>query len=302
MIEFGALLGFILVNSAVKLNFPFFYAQTMCATTSLCLAFILFGRVFLHIAVDRVWRANTRHFLVCVIYFALLLEGMCALYYFSNDSRTWQCYLIQVFVYSLSTVMFFFVKVANFKSAKLYGSYFLVYQIIDCVLIGYLMYFDITATPEKIGERSIYRVIVILVLLAILNILISSFKTYWIHKKTLLSKFDTQIKNNKIKKILIEPTTIKDNGTIREIAYVLDNALFRVIEANLIVKQLHDLLELNGWSTQEATELCGDFSSILIKTLMKRKFDFCLLPRPIVKLLQTYGKRKDNKRTFTLSI
>ena len=83
---------------------------------------------------------------------------------------------------------------------------------------------------------------------------------------------------------------------------MLDNALFRVIEANLIVKQLHHLLELNGWSTQEATELCGDFSSILIKTLMKRKFDFCLLPRPIVKLLQTYGKRKDNKRTFTLSI
>lgn len=303
MIELGALLGFILVNSVVKMTFPFFYAQTMCATTSLCLAFILFGRVFLHIVVDKVWRANTRHFLMCVIYFVLLLDGMCALYYFSNDSRTWQCHLIQIFAYSLNTAMFLFVKIADFKSVKLYGSHFLVCQIIDCVLIGYLTYFDIAATPEKLGGgESMYRIITILALLAILNILILEFRAYWIHKKTLLSKLDTRIKNDEIEMILIEPPAIKASGIIREVAYVLDNAPFRVIEVNLIVKQLHDLLESNGWSTQKATKLCGDFSSILIRTLMKRKFDFSLLPRPIVKLLQTYGKWKGNKRSFVLSV
>lgn len=303
MIELGALTGFVFVNSIVKLTFPFFYAQTMCATTSLCLAFILFGRAFLHIVIDKVWRANTRHFLMCVIYFVLLLDGMCALYYFSNDPRTWQCILIQVFAYSLNLVMFLFVKLADFKSKKLYGSHFLVCQIIDCVLIAYLAYFDITATPEKLGEgESMYRIITVLILLTVLNIVILKFRAYWMHKKTLLSKLDTKIKNNEIERILIEPPTIKSSGTIREVAYVLDYAPFRVIEVNLIVKQLHDLLEMNGWSTQKATKLCGDFSSILIRTLMKRKFDFSLFPRPIVKMLQTYGRRKGNKRSFILSV
>lgn len=308
MIEFGSLFGFLIVNTIVLNFYPVFYAQTMCATTSLCLAFILFGRVFLHIVIDKVWRANTRHFLMCLFYLTLLNLGVGALYYFSNDPATVPCRLIQLFAYLIHLSMFLFVKIADFRSSKLYGRTFLICQIIDCILILILAITDIRFTSEFINNSSMGFIIILLALLSFLNYGILKFRDYWMHKKALMSKLDTKIKNNEIRKVLIDPKTIRNSSVLREAAYVLDNAPFRVVEINLIVKQLHDLLELNGWSTQEATKFCGDFSSIMIRNLMKRKYDFSLFPRPIVKLLQTYNRDyvksedKKNKRSFSLSI
>ncbi len=308
MIEFGSLFGFLVVNTIVLNFYPLFYAQTMCATTSVCLAFILFGRVFLHIVIDKVWRANTRHFLMCLFYWVLLNLGVGALYYFSNDSTAAPSRLIQLFAYLVYLAMFLFVKINDFRSSKLYGKTFLICQIMDCILILILTIEDIRFAPELVNKTSMRFIIVLLILLSFLNYGILKFRDYWMHKKALMSKLDTKIKNNEIEKVLIDPETIKGSSVMRETAYVLDNAVFRVVEINLIVKQLHDLLESNGWSTQKATKFCGDFSSIMIRNLMKRKYDFSLFPRPIVKMLQTYNRDyvksedKKNKRNFSLNI
>jgi hypothetical protein len=122
------------------------------------------------------------------------------------------------------------------------------------------------------------------------------------HKKALFTKIETKIKNNDEKSLLIQPKTIQNSSTIREVAYVLDLAPIRVVEVNIIIKRVHDILVLHGRSTQEATQLAADFGAIIIKTLMKRKYDFSLLPRPIVKLLQTYKRYRGNSRQITLTV
>lgn len=303
MIEFFSLFGFLVVNVFMKNFHPIFYGETMCATTSLCLVFILFGRVFLHIVKDKLWRANLRHFLMCLIYFILIIDSFAAVIYFSGLATSPQMALIRVFAYTLSISMFVFVKLANFSYAKLYGKAFIVLHIIDAILIIMLTIFDILSCPEYMSKKpAMTFMITILVLLSIVNFLILRLRDYWMHKKTLFMKIETKIKNNDEKSLLIQPRTIQNSGTIREIAYVLDLALVRVIEVNIIIKHIHDMLVSHGRSTQEATQLSADFGAIIIKTLMKRNYDFSLLPRSIVKLLQTYKKYRGNNRQITLVV
>ena len=303
MIEFFSLFGFLIVNIFMKNFHPIFYGETMCATTSLCLVFILFGRVFLHIVKDKVWRANLRHFLMCLFYFILILDSFAAIVYFSGLATNLQMALIRVFAYSLSIGMFIFVKAANFACAKLYDKSFIFLHIIDTLLIIMLTIFDILACPEYMTKKpAMVFMISILILLSIVNFLILNLRSFWMHKKSLFIKIETKIKNNDENSLLIQPKTIQNSSTIREAAYVLDLAPIRVVEVNIIIKYVHDMLVLHGRSTQEATQLAADFGAIIIKTLMKRKYDFSLLPRPIVKLLQTYKKYKGNNRQITLSV
>lgn len=303
MIEFFSLFGFLVVNIFMKNFHPIFYGETMCATTSLCLVFILFGRVFLHIVKDKVWRANLRHFLMCLFYFILILDSFAAIVYFSGLATNLQMTLIRVFAYSLSIGMFIFVKAANFACAKLYDKSFIFLHIIDTLLIIMLTIFDILACPEYMAKKpAMVFMISILILLSIVNFLILNLRSFWMHKKSLFTKIETKIKNNDENSLLIQPKTIQNSSTIREAAYVLDLAPIRVVEVNIIIKHVHDMLVLHGRSTQEATQLAADFGAIIIKTLMKRKYDFSLLPRPIVKLLQTYKKYKGNNRQITLSV
>lgn len=303
MIEFFSLFGFLVVNIFMKNFHPIFYGETMCATTSLCLVFILFGRVFLHIVKDKVWRANLRHFLMCLFYFILIIDSFAAIIYFSGLATNLQKALIQVFAYSLSIGMFIFVKAANFACAKLYDKSFIFLHIIDTLLIIMLTIFDILACPEyMVKEPAMVFMISILILLSIVNFLILNLRSFWMHRKNLFTKIETKIKNNDENSLLIQPKTIQNSSTIREAAYVLDLAPIRVVEVNIIIKHVHDMLVLHGRSTQEATQLAADFGAIIIKTLMKRKYDFSLLPRPIVKLLQTYKKYKGNNRQITLTV
>ena len=303
MIELFSLFGFLVVNIFMKKFHPIFYGETMCATTSLCLVFILFGRVFLHIVKDKIWRANLRHFLMCLFYFILIIDSFAAIIYFSGLATNLQRVFIQIFAYSLSIGMFIFVKAANFACAKLYNKSFIFLHIIDTLLIIMLTIFDILAYPEYMAKKpAMIFMISILILLSIVNFLILEFKDFWMHKKNLFTKIETKIKNNDERSLLVQPEAIQNSSTIREAAYVLDLAPIRVIEVNIIIKHVHDLLVLHGRSTQEATQLSADFGAIIIKTLMKRKYDFSLLPRPIVKLLQTYKKYKDNNRQVTLIV
>ena len=303
MIEFFSLFGFLIVNIFMKNFHPIFYGETMCATTSLCLVFILFGRVFLHIVKDKVWRANLRHFLMCLFYFILIIDSFGAVIYFSGLATDLQMVLIQVFAYSLSIGMFIFVKIANFACAKLYDKSFISLHIIDALLIIMLTIFNILARPEyMIRKPAMIFMISILILLSIVNFLILNLRSFWMHKKALFTKIETKIKNNDEKSLLIQPKTIQNSSTIREVAYVLDLAPIRVVEVNIIIKHVHDILVLHGRSTQEATQLAADFGAIIIKTLMKRKYDFSLLPRPIVKLLQTYKRYRGNSRQITLTV
>lgn len=305
MNEILCFLGLILINTFVKVFFPAFYTITINATVSLCLGFIVFTRMFFCIIKERIWEANLRQLILCIFFFLLVINASLGCIYFSNVFQYNKSftYLIQFIIYSLLISVFIIQKVVQFKQVSLYGIKYLVYSMIDALLVASFAILDFVSTPEDFEKKSRYvLVFVLLLLIAAVNLIISYYKDYWMHKKILLDKIDIECKRHNENKLLKGDVTIYNNSIIKEVAYVLDYAPFRVFEVNFIVKHFHDILIKNGKSLQEATTIAAQFSSVIIKTLMKRKYDFSFFPRPIVKLLQTYNKCNDNKREFILSL
>lgn len=304
MCEILGLIGLIVINSIVSWQYSAFYAVTINASISLCLAFILFMRVFLLIVQEKVWKANTRHFILCFLYFVLMLDGILGCICFSGDFIYNKAVILtcRLITYTISFSMLIIHKIVQIKSAKLYGKPYLIFILVDAILIILFSILDIVVVPQNCGTNQLIYALLLLLLLCFTNYVLLYYREYWIHKKTLLSKFDTLCKRHKEYKLFEKPECIKDSSILKEVAYVLDLAPVRVIEVNLIIKQLHDILVKNGVGYQKATSVAAEYSAVIISNLMRREYDFSLLFRPIVKMLQTYKKTKNNKRNISLSL
>lgn len=318
IVEMLALIGYFLTNLVVKTFYPDFINEVMNATISLCIVFILFSRMFLHIVMDKVWRASIRHFLLGLLYFFLSLDACLAIMYFSGSLIIYGSHVkmaAQILMYSISVIMFLFVKIFDLKNSNIYGSHFMVYQVLDCIyVIAYILldYFILPneSDPNYLLSLETHHSFVIgligllIVLIAITNLTIMYYRKYWAHKKVFFIKVDSLFKHHK-EDVLLNPPKIplKDAPpVIKELAHVLDEAPVRVVELDFLVKTLHDINIKYGKTEMEATDFSAKFSSMMIKSFMKRKYDFSLLPKPLVKLLQTIRRKEGNKRSFTIKL
>lgn len=304
MIEFFSLLGFFVINTFVKNNYIAIFPEILKASIVLCTSFLLFGRTFVHMVKYKVWKANIRHFGICSLYANFLIHVLLTVFYFAEGSAEFPGLRLSIQLYNLLLylVVFIITGIPGIKDIKLYGRHYLILQILDTVSIVALLLFGHLYIQDVLQAVTIFKFIcIILTVLTFLSFRISNMKTFWLHKNALLSIFEVKARCEDTKGLVEIPKKIKESILMREAAYVLDNAVFRVVEVNLLVKQLHDTLVANGKTTQEATNVASDFGAAIMKCLMKRKYDFYLLPRPIVKLLQTYSTKKSNKRKFLLT-
>lgn len=315
IVEMLALIGYFLTNMIVKHSYPDFTNEVMNATISLCLVFILFSRMFLHIVMDKVWNANLRHFLLGVFYLFLSLDACLAAMYFSGSISIYGQHIkiaSQILMYTISIGMFLFVKIFDLKNGNIYGGHFMMYQVLDCVYVVAYMILDYLILPDETNPNYylslethhsfvIGLMGLLIVLIAWTNLVIVYFRKYWSHRKVLFIKIDNLFKHRKESILLTPPKgLLKDASPVmKELAHVLDEAPVRVIELNFLVKQLHDYSIAYGKTEEEATQFSAGFSSMMIRSFMKRKYDFSLFPKPIVKLLQTFkSKGEENQRTL----
>ena len=156
IVEMLALIGYFLTNLVVKTFYPDFINEVMNATISLCLVYILFSRMFLHIVMDKVWRATLRHFLLGLLYLLLCLDGCLALMYFSGSLIIYGHnvkLIAQILMYSISIIMFLFVKIFDLKNSSIYGSHFIVYQVLDCTYVVSYMILDYFILPNESNPK-----------------------------------------------------------------------------------------------------------------------------------------------------
>lgn len=318
IVEMLALIGYFLTNLVVKTFYPDFINEVMNATISLCIVYILFSRMFLHIVMDKVWRATLRHFLLGAFYFLLSVDGCLALMYFSGSLIIYGNHIkvaAQILMYVISITMFLFVKIFDLKNSNIYGSHFIVYQVLDCIYVIAYILLDFFILPNESDpnyflslENNHSFVIglmgLLIVLITITNLIIMYYRKYWAHRKVFFIKVDSLFRHRKEGVLLNTPRVpLKDAPpVIKDLAHVLDEAPVRVIELDFLVKNLHDINIRYGRTEKEATEFSADFSSMMIKSFMKRKYDFSLLPKPLVKLLQTIRRKDGNKRSFTIKL
>lgn len=305
MSELISLIIFIIVDIVAAHSFPALYGPIMNTTSAVCIIYVLFLRTYMLLIKDKTVSTNKKNFLMCVVYTLMTLEAIFGVMFWYQDISIAANCITQIFAYSLSLTMLVFTKLYEFKDRKLYGKVYTTLSAVDIIFIFFYLIEDYLITPESFiadHNRTVLRVCSLFVPIMINNCVITYFKDYWLHKKVLISKLTTKIKTNKERNLLAENRDMYNSRTLREVAYVLDNAPIRLIEVAHIIKITHDLMIANGRTPEDAVDFSSRFGGVIYLKLMKRKYDFSMLFRPIVKLLQTYNKYDNNSRNLKLSI
>mgnify|MGYP007069877178 FL=1 len=309
MIELLTFLGFNILHILFKYTQDtYVYVMTMNSLISLLCVFVIFARVFLKIGLDKFWKAEKRYFLLSLFYLALLLEGCLAVMFFGGDLErpygAWPYIKLgsQILMYGLSVVMFVAAKRMDFKHTPIYGKAYFWFNIIDCVMLISLLVSDYLITPELlIKDKYIIPFVDIwLFILAFVNIWILHFRKFWQHKSTLLKMFDNLVKTRTEEKLIKpEMRDLSTDNIWKEIVIVLDQAPIRVVQLDVLLIQLHEIMIKNGRKPKDVTNFIADFAAVIIKNLMKRKWDFSCMPSFVVNFKQKHDKPKkgsDNKR------
>lgn len=305
MSELISLIIFIIVDIVAAHSFPALYGPIINTTSAVCIIYVLFLRTYMLLIKDKTVSTNKKNFLMCIVYILMTLEAIFGVMFWYQDISVEAKCITQVFAYSLSLAMLVFTKLYEFKDRKLYGKVYTTLSVLDIIFICCYLIEDFLITPESFiadHNKTVLRVCALFVPIMINNCVITYFKDYWLHKKVLVSKLTTKIKTNKERNLLAENRDMYNSRTLREVAYVLDNAPIRLIEVAHIIKITHDLMIANGRTPEDAVDFSSRFGGVIYLKLMKRKYDFSMLFRPIVKLLQTYNKYDNNNRNLKLSI
>lgn len=296
MIEFLGFLGFLIVTGLTR-HLAYEHVFIVNATASICIVFILYVRVFLHVCLDRVLTAKKRYPILCFVYSLLLLEASFAVLYFTKEFE--YCSIknlllpTQIFMYSFSFLMFVFVKHHDWLNRKLYGKVYVTYIIIDTVLVLTYLLFDIVVTPEILmtAPNLVYVFAALLCAIFLVNINILLYKPYWLHKRALLIQIEKLIKSNQEIDLIDPPKKIlQENEAVRELVYTLDYSPIRIFEVVLLVRTVYKLMLKTGRSYEESSIIAAGYANVIVLNLMKRKYDFSYLPSFVVKLLQKKPK------------
>ncbi len=305
MSELISLIIFIIVDVLAAHSFPQFYGAVMNTTSAVCIIYVLFLRTYMLLIKDKTVSTNRKNFIMASTYAIMTFNAITAVMFYHMNMTPSGKLFTQVFTYAAALLMLGFTKYNEFKDRKLYGKIYTTLTCIDILFIGAYLIVDFMVTPNDFvvnHDNALFSLCLLFVPIMINNCIISYFKDYWLHKKVLVSKLTTKVKCNRERNLLAEGRDMYNSQTFREVAYVLDNAPIRLIEVAHIIKITHDIMIANGRSTEDAVEFSSRFGGIIYLQFMKRKYDFSMLFRPIVKLLQTYNKYDNNNRNLKLSI
>lgn len=292
MIEFLGFLGYVIIALTTK-HLSYEYAFVMNAVASICIVFILFIRVFLHICMDRVWIAKRRQIFLCIMYGILLIEaGLTVLYFtkeFEYSSLRFLLHPVQAFVYLFSIALLVFIKQHEFSNRKLYGYVYTVHVTLDTVLVATYLILDFLTTPDLLREQPSLICIFggMLFSITLINAIILVYKPYWLHKRALKIRIQGLIKKHQEAELIHPPKKVlQENEAIRELVYTLDYSPIRILETVLLVRLVYKLMLKANRSYDEATKLAAGYANVIVLNLMKRKYDFSFLPSFTVKALQ----------------
>ena len=287
MIEFINLIGFSLVERFASGKDLYIYTQVVNSTISLCFAYILFSRVFLHICLDKVWKASVRYFFLTLIYLGLIFDGCLAVLYFSGFASvlgtTWT-WVIQIITYALDLLMILFVKIFYFKQRRTYEAPYMFFDNLDTLVIFCYTCFDIWVTPEKLAENpNLVGVAYGLVAaLCVLNNISLYNRNYWKCMKVYKIKLAYLISQHR------ETEIVHLGPEMQNIcSQIFESAFLRRWAPNQVVKATKEILRQYKYAETSIESICSQLKIILIKRLMKRRSDYYFIPRPILKLLQS---------------
>lgn len=287
MIEFINLIGFSLVERFASNKDLYIYTQVVNSTISLCFTYILFSRVFLHICLDKVWKASVRYFFLTLIYLGLIFDGCLAVLYFSGFvgvlGSTWT-WVLQIITYSFDILMILFVKIFYFKQRRTYETAYMFFDNLDTLVVFCYACFDIWVTPEKLTEnlKLVGVAYAFVAALCILNSISLYNRSYWKCMKVYKIKLAYLVSQHK------EVEIVQLGPEMQNIcSQIFESAFLRRWAPSQVVRATKEVLRQHKYAEASIESICAQLKIVLMKKLMKRKSDYYFIPRPILKLLQS---------------
>lgn len=303
MIEVLGFLSVLLIDSLMK-DFPS-YPAMVNSYVSMTLVFMAFANFIVLSLKDKVPSAVKRYTALCLTYALLIANGILAVFYFSYYVFSYPAakIIIQIIVYMTYVTLLVFTKKFELKQAQNYGLAYKRLVIAYIAIVSALSVLDFFIDTKIMILHSIVisAIIVLLGLLALVSITIKSFIPYWYHKQILFMRLLKLANTYSIDKAVIPPQReIESDAILREVKYVLDRSFIRPVELNRLTKHLYRLMLKEGYDRQVAANYAGMWSETMICNLMRREYDFSLMPnfiiRKILKVKSHFSKLKNNRR------
>lgn len=299
MTEFLAFISLIFVNISMKYNIA--YPAMVNSYISISIMFVIFINFFILILKDKVSSAKKRYRTLCILYMILLVDGIFAILYFSYYlnyvpllKRT-----VQIFIYGTYIIALIVTKFYEFKQTRNLGQTYKKFILIELLVLCILTILDIFLDTKKmiIYPCSIYLIILLFGILALISLLISQFEPYWYHKQILIARLSKLADQHIMDKAVIPPQReIESDNILREVKYVLEYSFIRPMELNRSTRMLYNMMIKKGYDRNVAVNYAAMWSQTMICNLMKRRWDFSYLPTSVIRVINKFKFFKGDKR------
>lgn len=299
MIELAVFLVLLIVDKLMSGRVE--YAQTMNAFVSIATMSVIFIKFFLVVVQNKSGITIRKYASICALYFFMMIDGILAAILFTGFVRadSIASIVIRALIYVSYISILVVSKFNALKDRLPLGKTYTALEIMSTVIISVLIVIDFFETPQMIAESnmSVKVSLALLVALALCSSTIDMSRKYWYHRNILMMRLAKLADTYKMDKAVIPPKReIESDYILQETKYVLEESFCRPYELSRLVKRLHDLMIDKGYTKSVAVEYAGLFAQTLVVNLMKRKYDFSIIPNPILKIFRKYDDFKGNRR------
>lgn len=282
------------------------YYSSLHDLISVSIIFFIVIRIFKYCLGNKSFSQNKKALCFSSLYTLTLFDGFLGVLYFADllDCLLWLKILVEVFINLSVLTVFLFMKKQDMKEKKEYMPVYVRFQLIDLSLVLTLFVLSIIIRPQLLVQFRFLTILIELLLFAdfCVKTYIDKKKIYWYHKKVLYTYFDIIIQTKKLKDILKEPLErdVSSDYILSESRYIMQYSFMRAYSLNEITKAFYDKCRKFYMSNTESIKYTALLSALLMTNLMKRQFDFAIMPTFIVNPLQ-FLIRKHKLKKLTSS-
>lgn len=302
MTEFLSII--LLIGMGILASNSSMYFNSLHDIISTAIIFFIVIRLFRFYLNNKIYSQNKKALYFSFIYTLTFLDGLLGVLYFSHylDDLIWLKTIVEIFINLSVFIAFLFIKYKDIKERKEYSKTYFHYQIVDLVVVFILFVLSILIRPALLLKYSILSITIVSLLIFDLcvKLYIDKKRPYWYHKKVLYTYFDIIIQTKRLDDILKEPLerVVSNDYILSESRYVMQFAFMRAYALNEITKVFYDKCRQHGMSNNDSIKYTALLSALLMTNLMKRQFDFAVMPTFIVNPLQFVIRKFKYKHNY----
>lgn len=282
------------------------YLYTLYDTLITSINFFIIIRVLKYFYKSKMIFQNTRLFIFSLGIVFVSLLAIIGISYFMGyyDNNLSLKLFLRIFIFFYALIGFCLIKYYDFKIAKDYTKKYLFCNSVDVILVVALLIIELLLTPENLKSHLYMTHIIVILLLttALLKLYTDKKTDYWYHKKILYTKLYILIKTNKIQEQLKAPLkrVVSKDYILNDCKYIMERSFIRSYSLNSISKKFFKMCLDAKIEHEKAIEYTSILCCMLMMNLMKRSFDFVIMPtfilNPAQNIFRSIKFRLKNKK------